>query len=276
MPVFRELDPSAGPLEFFGAELRRWRTEAGLSLEQFGQRVDYSAALVGKVETGERAPSRDLAERCDHALPDANGLFTRLHQLVRRWDGGHPSWFVQWLEAERRATSLRTWQPLLVPGLLQTEGYARAIIGGNPGIDREVEAYVAARMERQAILDQDEPPMLWVALDEGVLHRCVASAEVMREQLAHLADMATRPRITVQVVPARVGVHAGLLGAFVIAAFDGEPDIVYLETPSDGQTVAQPRVVAQVTLRFDSLRSVALPKDDSRSLIVKVAEERWT
>jgi hypothetical protein len=97
----------------------------------------------------------------------------------------------------------------------------------------------------------------------------------MHEQLLHLAGLAARPRITIQVVPAGVGVHAGLLGAFIIAAFDGAPDIVYLETSADGQVAEKPRMVAQVALRFDTLRAVALPKGDSLDLIVKVAEEKW-
>lgn len=275
MPSIRELDSSAGPLEFFGAELRRWRTAAGLSQEQLGQRLGYDASLVGKVETGDRVPSQAFAEGCDRALPGAGGLFLRIFRLARRWSG-RPLWFNGWLDAERRATSLRTWEPLLIPGLLQTAEYARAILSANPDIEADIETYVAARLERQAILDRDRPPHLWVVLDEMVLHRCVGSAKVMHDQLLHLAEMAARPRITIQIVPARVGVHAGLLGAFVIAGFDGDSDIVYLETSSDGQIIEQPRVVAQITLRFETLRSVALPKDDSLDLILKVAEERWT
>lgn len=125
MPLVRDLDPSAGPLEFFGAELRRARMAAGLSQEQLGQRVGYSAAQVGKVETGERAPSRDFARRCDEVLPDTDGLLARIFALARRWDGGYPAWFTEWLRAERQATSLRSWEPLLVPGLLQMAQYAR-------------------------------------------------------------------------------------------------------------------------------------------------------
>lgn len=275
MPSIRELDSSAGPVEFFGAELRRWRTAAGLSQEQLGQRLGYDASLVGKVETGDRVPSQAFAEGCDRALPGAGGLFLRIFRLARRWSG-RPLWFNGWLDAERRATSLRTWEPLLIPGLLQTAEYARAILSANPDSEADIETYVAARLERQAILDRDRPPHLWVVLDEMVLHRCVGSAKVMHDQLLHLAEMAGRPRITIQIVPARVGVHAGLLGAFVIAGFDGDSDIVYLETSSDGQIIEQPRVVAQITLRFETLRSVALPKDESLDLILKVAEERWT
>jgi len=127
MPLVRELDPGSSPLAFFGAELRRARSAAGLSQEQLGQRVGYSAAQVGKVETGERAPSQDFAKRCDQALPDANGLFVRICALTQRWDGGYPSWFAEWVEAERRAVSLCCWEPLLVPGLVQTADYAHAL-----------------------------------------------------------------------------------------------------------------------------------------------------
>jgi hypothetical protein len=157
--------------------------------------------------------------------------------------------------------------------MARAEDYARAILGANPDIDDDIDGHVIARMERQAILERPRPPMLWVALDESVLHRCVGSPKIMHDQLLHVADLADRAKVTIQVVPARVGVHAGLLGAFIIAGFDGTPDIVYLETSSDGQVAETSRVVAQVTLRFDTLRAVALPKDDSRDLILKVAEE---
>ena len=153
MPAIRELDPTAGPLDFFGAEVRRWRTSAGLSQEQLGQRIGYSAALVGKVETGDRTPSLDFAEGCDRALPTADGLFGRLYELARHWDGGYPSWFAEWVEAERRAITLRTWQPLLVPGLLQTPDYARALFLAwhVADSDDQVDQLVDARIERQAI-----------------------------------------------------------------------------------------------------------------------------
>jgi transcriptional regulator with XRE-family HTH domain len=106
VPLVRELDPSAGPLQFLGAELRRARTAAGLSQDQLGQRLGYSGAQVGKVETGERAPAQDFADACDRAFPDAGGLFGRIYQLARRWDGGYPSWFAEWIDSERRATSI--------------------------------------------------------------------------------------------------------------------------------------------------------------------------
>jgi transcriptional regulator with XRE-family HTH domain len=278
MPLIRELDPTTGPLDFFGAEVRRWRTAAGLSQEQLGQRVGYSGTQVGKVETGERAPSQDFAQHCDQALPGAGGLFLRIYHLARRWDGGYPSWFVEWVQAEGRAITLHTWEPLLIPGLVQTPGYARALFQAwrSARTDAELDQLVSARIERQLIFERPSPPSLWAVIDEGVLTRCVGSPQTMRDQLAHLLDVSDRLRITIQVVPAGAGAHAGLLGAFAIAGFGDAPGLVYLESPDQGQTTQRSSVVVKVSETFDTLRAEALPRGASRDLIKKVAEERWT
>ena len=278
MPLTRELDPTAGPLDFFGAEVRRWRTVAGLSQEQLGQKVGYSGAQVGKVETSERAPPQDFAEGCDRALPDAHGLFGRLYQLARRWDGGYPAWFTQWVEAERHATTLRTWEPLLIPGLLQTPDYARALFVAWRAADSddEQDQLVSARIERQSIFARPDPPSLWAVLDEGVLRRRIGDAKVMHDQLMHLLVVSDRSKITVQVVPADAGAHVGLLGAFAIASLKDAPGIVYLESPDQGQTTERPSVVAKATEIFDKVRAEALPRKASLDLIRKVAEEQWS
>ena len=278
MPLIRELDPTAGPLDFFGAEVRRWRTAAGLSQEQLGQRVGYSGAQVGKVETGERAPSQDFAQHCDQALPGAGGLFLRIYHLARRWDGGYPSWFVEWVQAEGRAITLHTWQPLLIPGLVQTPEYARALFQAwrSARTDAELDQLVSARIERQLIFERPRPPSLWAVIDEGVLTRCVGGPQTMRDQLAHLLDVSDRLPITIQVVPADTGAHAGLLGGFAIAGFESAPGIVYMESPDQGQTTQKSSVVVKVSETFDLLRAEALPRGASRDLIRKVAEERWT
>jgi transcriptional regulator with XRE-family HTH domain len=258
MPPTRELHPTAGPLDFFGAEVRRWRNAAGMSQEQLGQRIGYSAALVGRVELGERSPSLDFAEGCDRAMPAADGLFGRLYELARHWEGGYPSWFAEWVEAERRATTLRTWQPLLVPGLLQTPEYARALFLAWHGSDSDdqVDQLVNGRIERQAIFRREDPPM--------------------RGQLLHLLEVCERSTITVQVVPAEAGAHVGLLGAFSLAAFANAPGIVYLDTPDQGQIMERPSAVAKIGEIFDQVRAEALPRGVSRDLIRKVAEEQWT
>lgn len=277
MPLVRELDPGAGPLSFFGAELRLRRLEAGLSQEQLGQRISFCAAQVGKVETGDRAPSLDFAQKCDQALPDAGGLFARLYTLARRWDGGYPAWFAEWLEAERRATSISWWEPLLIPGLVQTADYARALFEAwrTADTDDELDQLIRARMERQLIFDRPNPPALWVIVDEGVLHRCVGGRKIMHCQLAHLADLSDRPKFTIQVIPAEVGAHVGLLGAFAIASVSGAPGTVYMESPDEGQTTVKSSVVGKLSQSFDTLRAEALPRGASQELIRKVAEEQW-
>jgi transcriptional regulator with XRE-family HTH domain len=179
MPLTRELDPGASPLAFFGAELRRARTAARLSQDQLGQHIGYSAALVGKVETGERAPTQDFANRCDQALPTADSLFSRIYLLIQRWDGSYPSWFAEWVEAERRAKSLCWWEALLVPGLVQTADYARSLFAAWRSADDgdELDQLVNGRMERQLIFDRPDSPSLWVIIDEG---GCVAVSAVRR------------------------------------------------------------------------------------------------
>jgi transcriptional regulator with XRE-family HTH domain len=276
VPVIRELDPSAGPLEFFGGELRRARVATKLSQEQLGQRIGYSGALVGKVEMGERAPAAEFAEGCDQAFPEANGLFGRIYKLARRWDGGYPYWFAEWVDLERRATSLRWWEPLLIPGLLQTGDYARTILAADPETtEDQLDGLVTARLERQAILDKPNPPMLWALLDEAVLHRMIGSRKIMYEQLLALADTSCRSNITVQIAPTDVGVHAGLLGAFIVAGFDNTPDNAYMESPDHGQITEVPSIIRRLSLVFDTLRADALPRSASRELIGKVAEQEW-
>ncbi len=273
----RNLDATRSPMAFFGAELRRARVAAGMSQEQLGRELSFSGDLVSKVETCDRTPAPSFAAGCDRVFPHLDGLFTRLMELARRWDGPYPQWFRDWVEAERVATSLRWWEPMLVPGLLQTPDYARAILGAGPDTTADMlDDLVNARMARQGILDQPRPPEMWVLVDEAVLHRLIGSHKIMYDQLLHLADASCRQHITVQVVPAEAGAHAGLLGAFILAGFDSAPSILYAETAVEGQTIEKSSLVGKAALAFDRLRAEALPRGPSRDLIGKVAEERWT
>jgi transcriptional regulator with XRE-family HTH domain len=271
-------DAGSSPLVLFGDELRYWRQAAGLSQEQLGEQIGYSAAQVGAVETARRMPGMDLAERCDKVL-NAGGALVRQLKGIKKFlkAQAYPAWFRGWPTVEGEATTLRNWEPLVMPGLLQTEAYARAILAVQPGITEDgLEEQVAARMTRQRVLSQETPPFLWCLLDEGVLHRCVGAATVMRDQLGHLIEVSEWPQVTVQAVPYSVGVHAGTAGPFVIAGFDDAPSIVYLDTAVVGQIVETPGLVDEVTLVWEALRSEALPRAASRDLIAKIAEERWT
>jgi transcriptional regulator with XRE-family HTH domain len=271
-------DAGSSPLVLFGDELRHWRLAAGLSQEQLGEQIGYSGAQVGAVETARRMPGMDLAERCDKALATGGALVRQLTGLKKFLKNqAYPAWFRGWPNVEREASTLRSWEPLVVPGLLQTEAYARAILGIQPGTNEDwLEEQVSARMDRQSVLSGDAPPFLWCLLDEGVMHRHIGGVHLMRDQLEHLIEMSERPQVTVQVVPYSVGAHPGVAGPFVIAGFDDAPSILYLDTAAAGQIVETPGLVDQVTLMWEALRSEALPRAASRDLIAKIAEERWT
>lgn len=257
MAVRRTVDHSA--LELFSDELRRARTRAGLSQEQLGELINYSGSLVGMIETGKRPPSLDFVQRCDSALR-TEGLLERLYPLVAR--EVYESWFRPWVDLEATAVMLRSWQLVLVPGLLQTENYARAVFrAAQPGEPEDrIDEFTTARLERQHILHRPDPPFLWAVMDEAVLHRPVGGSKVMRDQLAHLLDMAANPRLKVLVVPHDLGANAGLTGAFTIASFNDAPDIVYLETAAEGQISDNPGTVRSCALAFDMLRAEALPR----------------
>ncbi len=265
-------DPDRSGLALFAEELRAARDRAGLSRDELAERLNYSGSLVGMVEAMKRVPQADFAVRCDEVF-GTTGTFTRMQRNLRALPFTQS--FRPFAAYEEVASSLRTFEHTLVPGLLQTEAYARAVLATVPNIAAgDLDERVAARLARQAILDRDDPPLLWAVLDEAVLHRPIGDdAKVMREQLFHLAEMAARRNVTIEVIPYSAGGHIGLLGAFVIAEFGGAPSVVYLETAADGQTLEDAPAVAGVVLHFDTLRSEALPRRVSRQLIMKVADE---
>jgi transcriptional regulator with XRE-family HTH domain len=177
------VEAGTSPLVIFGAELRHWRLAAGLSQEQLGDRIGYSGAQVGAVETARRMPGADFTQRCDTELATGGALARLVDQLkgfLR--NQAYPAWFRGWPNVEREAATLRWWEPMVVPGLLQTREYARAILGVQPGITEDrLEELLAARMDRQAVLSGEPPPFLWCLLDESMLHRCVGSPKVTHD-----------------------------------------------------------------------------------------------
>jgi transcriptional regulator with XRE-family HTH domain len=276
----RENDLDGTPQGVFGAELRYYRERAGLSQTDLAALVNISHDVISKIETGDRPPAKDFPERLD-AVPelDTRGGLTRIWGSLRKGlrHRAVPGWFQPWTHFEAQAATLRSYEPLLVPGLLQTEDYARAILAARPGGKHDdLDDQVGARMARKAIFARPDAPQLWSVVDEGVLHRPIGGTKVMHDQLEHLADVAENPQTTIQVIPASAGAHAGLLGGFIIADLDGTPSMVYLETAAEGQIADSPAIVAHAMLRFDALRSEALPRAASRDLIMKVAEDRWT
>jgi transcriptional regulator with XRE-family HTH domain len=276
----RENDLDGTPQGVFGAELRYYRERAGLSQTDLAALVNISHDVISKIETGDRPPAKDFPERLD-AVPelDTRGGLTRIWGNLRKGlrHQAVPGWFQPWTHFEAQAATLRSYEPLLVPGLLQTEDYARAILAASPGGKHDdLDDQVAARIARKAVFARADAPQLWSVVDEGVLHRSIGGTKVMHDQLEHLAGVAENPQTTIQVIPASTGAHAGLLGGFVIADLDSSPSMVYLETAAEGQIADSPAIVAHAMLRFDALRSEALPRAASRDLIMKVAEDIWT
>jgi transcriptional regulator with XRE-family HTH domain len=276
MSGLRDPESPASVLAFFGTELRRLRTDAKLSQEELGQRVSYSGSLVGMIETARRAPARDFAERCDEALA-TGGVLARLWPLVSQ--EVLPRWFQQFDEVERVATSIRSWEPLVIPGLLQTEDYARALIAAwLPDDGRDlVEQQVAARMERQKLLDREDPPLMWMIIGEAALRAPVGGSKVLSEQLRRLLDIeAEHPKVIVQVVPLAAEAHPGSGGPLLLLSRGGELDVAYLEIHDRGHLYYRPDDVARYALFYDLMRAVALPPDTSRRMIADLAEEILT
>ncbi|MFJ9085039.1 helix-turn-helix transcriptional regulator [Streptomyces sp. NPDC102384] len=268
--IRRDLDPGASPLDYFGFELRRRREEAGLTLGQLGDCVFCTGSLIGQVECAKKVPTRDFSERVDAAL-GTEGFFSGLVGLVLR--SQLPHWFQAYAEMEARATYISTFQCQLVYGLLQTEEYARAVL--RAGWADSLDEAVAARLERQRILDRAEPPLLWVVLDEAVLHRPFGGRDVMRKQLEHLLHLRDRRGARVQVLPFEAGQHPGTVGSFTVLRFDGDPDLSYSENYAQGCMTANPDTVKDCSHRYDHLQAAALSVEESAALIARVMEERY-
>ncbi|MEU3185681.1 helix-turn-helix transcriptional regulator [Streptomyces sp. NPDC006923] len=270
MSTIRDLDPSASPLDYFGAELRRLREAANLNQKQLGAIIYCTGSLIGQIETARKVPTRQFSERVDAAL-GTGGTLSRLVPLVLR--SQLPPWFQQYAEMEARASYISAFQAQLVYGLLQTEEYARAVISALT--TDKLEERVAARLERQRILKRDNPPLVWAVLSEAVLCQEIGGREVMRNQLAHLLSLRDAQWVQIQVLPFSAGAHAGLMGSFNVLRFDDDPDIAYTEGYESGHPTANPQEVKARSLRYDHLQAAALSVGDSAALIARVMEERY-
>ncbi|MFE1904136.1 Scr1 family TA system antitoxin-like transcriptional regulator [Streptomyces gardneri] len=270
MVNIRNLDPSASPLDYYGSELRRLREEAGLGQAQLGSILYCTASLVGQIETAKKVPTRQFSERLDAALM-TGGVFTRLVGLVLK--SQLPTWFQAYAEMEAKATYISTFQTQLVYGLLQTEAYARAVLGART--EGDLDTKVAACIERQRILERETPPLIWAVLSEAVLRQEIGGHEVMRTQLRHLLAMQEREWVKIQVLPFEAGAHAGLMGSFNLLRFEDDPDLVYTEDFVQGHMTANSAAFREGSLRYDHLQAAALSVEESVDLIACVMKEHY-
>ncbi|WP_184882990.1 helix-turn-helix domain-containing protein [Sphaerisporangium siamense] len=267
-----EIDPHESPRALFAFELRRHRTSAHLTQRQLAQRIGFSESMVAMVESMKRVPTERFAQLCDEAL-GLDGAMARLF-MATKWQTA-PEYFRPWLEEEQDATGLRSWEPNLIPGLLQTEPYAREMFATAPGITtEEVEERLAGRMRRQSILNRDKPPMIGIVMDEAVLHRRIGGAEVMRAQLQFMLEVAQHPKVTLQIVPYEAEAHCGLIGGFIIAEKNGAPYAAYADAQPVGRTLDDREVITQLAARYDVIRAEALPFKQSVKLIKEVVNQR--
>jgi hypothetical protein len=273
-------DSGISPIKVFGRMLQFYRARARLTSDELGALVSVSGSMIRKVEAGSRVATEDLVAgiealedlRCDGAL---RALFEAMGEYLTT--GVFPGWFQGWPRKEAAAVRIRCFGLVVIPGLLQTEDYSRAVIKTRVGITvDQLDAEVAARLARQAVLDRDNPPVYWIIIDEGVLRRPVGSGAVMREQLQHLLEMARRPNIVVQVIPLEAGAHEGLRGgSFEIAEFDDAPDAAYQDTAISGQIIEDDDAVKELAHTWEALQRVTLPE----ALSLRVIEEAvglWT
>jgi transcriptional regulator with XRE-family HTH domain len=268
-------DPDTDPRAFLGRELHRARLAAGFSSQEaLAARLGFDRTVIAKAETGDRPPTDEVLDAwCDVCNLDRE-LFGRWAAFARRTDGPIPAWFEDYLEAEHAAQSLLTWSPIVIPGLLQSAGYARVLLLAQQTdtSDEAIDALVNARLDRQAIFDRADPPDVTVVLDEAVAHRLIGTPAIMHDALIHVAEMALRPSIVVQVVPASKGANAGIGGAFDIASADGTPDMLRMDGVED-QTTENRSLVRKHRAAFNRVRGDALSRDASRDLILKAAEQ---
>lgn len=269
----REPDPSDS-LRTFGAVVQALRENAGLSRAEFGELVRFSKHTVESVELGRRMPDESFVERAEEVLGNT-GALRRSARFLTRGEAGLASWFRRWARLERVAVSLCTYECRLVPGLLQSEGYARAVFEGTIPVvpDGRLEALVSARLERQRMLyEQPTMPFSFI-VEEHVFRRRFGNAELVRGMLDHVLEHSAPRNVTLQIVPLDAGLHACLDGPVrLLQTLEGRR-FAYCEGQQNGRFVADVKEVSLLQQRYDTLRSQALNPNDSRGLLERLRGE---
>ncbi len=268
-----------------GTELRRLREHAGLTCEQAGDHLGCSASKISRIETA-RVPARvadvQALGKLYRARADQLAVLVALARESKtqgwwqRFDGVLPDWFATYVGLEAEAVGIRTYEIELVPGLLQTEGYARALFESaelSPPVD--VESAVAIRRSRQQILLGENPPQVWAVLSEAALRRTVGGPAIMRDQLLHLIDTCELRNVTIQVIRADAGAHPGMGTPFVILSFPdrADPQVTFIDYLTGALYLEKPEEVDQYNLAFNHLVAAASSPYRSLDLIRAAAKQ---
>lgn len=267
-----------------GAQLRQLREAKGLTRAAAGYTIRASESKMSRLELGrvsfKERDIRDLLMLYGVEDPDQRDALLSLAKQANQPAWWHrysdilPSWFQTYVGLEETATLIRTYEGHIVPGLLQTEDYARAVMfAGLPGEpDEEVERWLRLRMDRQGLLTRSDPPRLWAVVDEAALWRPVGGPEVMRAQLEHLIAATKLPNVTLQVVPFRAGAHAALGQPFVVLRFADPdlPDMVYLEQFTSGLWLDKREEVDSYAQVMDRLVIQSEDPNDTEEIIGRI------
>lgn len=261
-----EPDPD---LKNFGETVKAFRKRADLTQEQFAPKVGYSVQYVASVEQGRRHPSVKFVNKSDEVLDAFGVLHIAAKQMTRR--RGLASWFQRWAELEAEAISLDTYECRSVPGLLQTEAYARALVADvlplpAPGI---AEARITARLERQELLTKIPYTAFSFIIDEAVICRGTGGPEVTRALIAHLLAVAELPNVDLQVMPLTSPHHAGLGGPFRVLETTEHEWAGYSEGQQLGRVLSDPKDISVLHQRYGKLRIQALNPADSVGLLTR-------
>ncbi|MHA7956279.1 helix-turn-helix domain-containing protein [Streptomyces sp. L500] len=277
MPAAKELDPLRNLASLAGKMLRNRRNLANLTQTQLGSLIPLSQAMVAGIELGQEIPSAETAQLIDEAVDGGGELAAMWHHVRKdlQQRATYPAWSYAYLAAEAESTRIQHFANV-IPGLVQSEDYARALIGSGVTLfGGDVEEKVEARMERQALLQGETPPWFWSILDEAALYRVVGSHQVMCRQLAHLLELAKRPRICFRVLPFDREIPGGVtsIGAMLLVSRPGKNEAVYWESGLNGAFLETPKEVEVYRSFYDQLDLDVLTPQATTDLIRKAREE---
>ncbi|MFI1381002.1 helix-turn-helix domain-containing protein [Embleya sp. NPDC020886] len=272
MPAAKELDPEASLWDLFGAHLRFLRKLAGKTQQELGNELHSTGSFVGQIETADRRPSREFVANLDGAL-GRTGLLIATASHAYRLAEGRPGWFETFTDSERQATRIRTFQPQVIPGLLQCEEYTRALLHRARIQPATIDTWVALRLKRKRLLTKKDPAQYWAAIDEAALVRLKHDdPRAATAQLEHLLDMGELSNVVLEVVPMGCGIHPCMDGSFVLLSIPGCGECAYAEGMFEEQVTADGHTVAEVQRRYDLLRAEALSPSRSRQLLRDLLE----
>jgi transcriptional regulator with XRE-family HTH domain len=266
-----------------GVELRKYREAAGYTIDRVAERLECSASKISRLENGQTGASprdvRDMLALYRVAEAECEELMAVARQTRQRgwWQPYGSVLTGAYVSFEAAAQSVRSYEAQCIPGLLQTEEYARTLISvaRQDGAPEEVQNRVRVRMARQALITQDDAVDFWCVIDEAALLRTVGGRDVMRKQFDHLVVAAGLPNVTIQVLPLEAGAHPGMDGSFVLLHFadDADTDTVYVTMANGGVFHEKPEDLHRWEMIFDRLRQMSLAPDESVALVANLAKE---